>query len=345
MSTATGNFKSTLALALAGLLAAPISAHAADLSIRFAWYVPAGTATSREAVQIAKNIKADSGGKIEVKTYPAGTLATESTMAQALANNTANMGVAAMHWWSSEEPALAWDTIPFLTNDVGQLLKALHGKVGQDVNAILNRHGVQVIGWGFYGYAESYLTADRVIHTPKDLKGLKMRSEGKLNSAFLKQQAAVPVAVDAGEVYTALQRGTLDGAVSGLPSFVSHKWYEAAKHVTAIHYVPLVYPIQANLNWWKGLSDAQRKTISDAIAKTETQTVDTIESDFNGYIATIKKSGDTVYRPTKAELATWKADSYEPALKAYLAQSGAQGKMLIADLQAALGTSGGKAGN
>ncbi len=172
------------------------SAQAEDLSVRLAWYMPPHTATADQGEAIAKNIEKESGGKISIKSYPSGSLAKESTMAQALANNTANMGIMAMHWWSSQEPSLEWDTIPFLANDAGKLLTALHGKLGEDINKILNKHNVQIIGWGFYGYAESYVNTKHPIKVPADLDGLKMRSEGSLNADFLKKQGAIPVAVD-----------------------------------------------------------------------------------------------------------------------------------------------------
>lgn len=321
------------------------SARAADLSVRFAWYMPPHTATSDQAEAITKNIEKDSNGKISVKTYPSGSLAKESTMAQAISNNTANMGIMAMHWWSSQEPALEWDTIPFLANDAGALLKALHGKLGKDINKILNKHGVEIIGWGFYGYAESYVNTQHPIKVPSDLKGLKMRSEGSLNADFLKKEGAIPVAVDSSEVYTALQRGTLDGAASGLSSVVSRKWYEVGKHITAIHYVPLVYPTQVNLAWWKGLTDQQRQIISKAVADTEQAAVDAIEKEFKDDIATAEKAGDTVYQPSKDDLAKWKAATYDMAVKTYLAQAGSDGKMLVDDINSAMGKSvGDKAG-
>jgi TRAP-type C4-dicarboxylate transport system substrate-binding protein len=242
MNNSVRNLLALSMISAASLLST--SAHASDLTVRLAWYMPPHTATDMQGVAIAKQIKALSHGKITVQTYPSGSLLKESNMAQGLANNTANMGIMAMHWWAKYEPALEWDTIPFLADDAGTLLKALHGKLGQDVNAHMMKHGVKIVGWGFYGYAESYVNTKHTIKTPSDLKGLKMRSEGKLSAKFLAAQGATPVAVDSSEVYTALQRGSLDGAVSGLSSIVSRKWFEVGHYITAIHYVPLIYPVQ-----------------------------------------------------------------------------------------------------
>ncbi len=317
--------------------AATTPARAQDLTVRFAWYMPPNTATADQGNAIAKEISTLSHGKIHVETYPSGSLLKESNISEGVANNTANMGIFAMHWWSKQEPSLEWDTIPFLIDDADALLKALHGKLGDDVNKTLNRHGVQIIGWGFYGYAKSYINTKHPIKVPGDLKGLHMRSEGKLSALFLKSQGATPVAVDSSEVYTSMQRGVLDGGVSGLSSIVSRKWFEVGKYITAIHYVPLVYPIQANLEWWQGLSREQREIIAKAIANTEGAAVAAIEKEFADDIQTAKKNGNEVYRPTPEELQQWKATAGALAEKNYLAETGAAGKQIIADINTALG--------
>ena len=332
--------KKTCLLGAALLLgmAAASPATAQTLTLRFAWYMPPHTATADQGLAIAANIEKMSNGKIKVETYPSGSLLKESTMGQGIANNTVNMGIMAIHWWSNQEPALEFDTIPFLMNDAGKILPALHGQVGQEINAILNKHNVEVIGWGFYGYAESYVNTKHTIKLPGDLKGLKMRSEGKLNAQFQKSQGAIPVAVDSAEVYTALQRGTLDGAASGMASIVSRKWYEVGKYITAIHYVPLIYPVQANAKWWQGLTEEQRSIISKAIAATEQSNVAEVEQQFTDQIEIAKKQGDEIYRPSESDLKAWQAATEEAAKKAYLQQAGANGQKILDSVAKALGS-------
>jgi len=320
------------ALCLLGMSAA----QAADLTVRLAWYMPPHTATAHQGESLAKAITDLSKGAIKVETYPSGSLLKESNIAQGLSNNTANMAIFGMHWWSKYEPSLEWDTIPFLVDDAGLLLKTLHGKLGDDVNASLNKHNVEVIGWGFYGYAESYINTKHPIKLPSDLKGLKTRSEGKLSAKFLSAHGATPVAVDSSEVYTSLQSGSLDAAVSGLSSIISRKWYEVGHYITAIHYVPLVYPIQVNAKWWKGLTQEQRDIISKAAVSTEQQSVADIEKEFKDDIAIAQKHGNEIYRPSDAELKQWKDTAGAQARKDYVAETGASGQHVLNDVDAAL---------
>lgn len=326
---------SLAATGLACLAAAPVAAQ--ETTIRLAWYMPPHTATADQGAAIARNIEAMSNGSIKVQAYPSGSLLKQSNMAKGLANNTANMGIMGMHWWSKYEPALEWDTIPFLVDDAGALLEKLHGRLGRDVNALLNKHGVQIVGWGFYGYAKSYVNTKRPVRVPGDLAGLKMRSEGRLSALFLKAYGATPVGMDSSEVYTAMQRGTLDGGVSGLSTIISRKWYEVGRYITAIRYVPLVYPVQVNLRWWRGLSEAQRDLITRAVAASEDQAVAAIEEEFVRSMDIAIKYGDRVYRPTEEELAKWKQQAGTLARTNYLEHTGEAGRRILDDLGAAGG--------
>lgn len=322
-----------LGAALLLSVSATVPASAQQLTIRFAWYMPPHTATANQGERIAKSIEKMSNGQIKVETYPSGSLLKESTMGQGIANNTVNMGIMAIHWWANQEPALEFDTIPFLLPaNVSELLPALRGQVGKDINSILNKHNVEVAGWGFYGYAESYVNTKHPIKVPTDLKGLKMRSEGKLSAHFLKAQGAVPVAIDSSEVYTALQRGTLDGATSGMSSIVARKWYEVGKYITAIKYVPLIYPTMVNAKWWHDLTDKQRSIIAKAIQEDEPTNVAEIEKLFNDEIAQAKKHGNEVYRPTESDLKKWQSATEDMAKKEYLQQAGKTGQKIIDDL-------------
>ncbi len=103
--------------------------------------------------------------------------------------------------------------------------------------------------------------------------------------------------------------------------------------------MPLVYPVQVNLTWWKGLTDDQRKVISKAVADTEQAAVTAIEKEYKDDIDIAKKAGDTIYNPTDSELAEWKKATYDMSVKTYLSQAGDDGKTLVSDINDAMGKS------
>jgi len=294
--------------------------------------MPPHTAISDDANEIATQIEKLSNGKIKVLTYPSGSLLTETSTNNGLSNNTVNMALGGMRWWSSKIPALDWGTIPFMVNDAKDMVKALRGPAGTDINAQLNKFGVEMIGVTFYGYIKSFINTKRAIKSPSDLKGLTLRSEGKLAAMFLQSQGATPVAMDSSEVYTALQRGTLDGAMSGVTTFISRKWVEPAKYITAIRYVPQAYLVQVNKKWWEGLQSSQRKIIREAVAKVEVSAADRIDNDFDVAIANAKKAGAHVYVLKGTAREQWKAAAQPMAKKNFLESAGPLGQKLLDDI-------------
>jgi TRAP-type C4-dicarboxylate transport system substrate-binding protein len=320
-----------LALGL-GLAASALTAQASPLQVKFAWYLPDSAASARQDIQAAKNIEAESHGTIKVTTYPAGSLYTESQMAEAIQNNSVNLGVIGLHWWGKQDPALAFDQIPFLfPGGVDELHKAIHGKLGDDVNKALAKKGVVVVGWGYYGYDGDIANTKKDVMMPDDLHGLKLRANGPLSAQLFKTHGATPTAMGSAEIYTALQRGTIDGAISGMSSIVSRKWYEVAKHVTALKSGITLYPIYGNLQWWKGLTDQQRKTIRKAVGDTEQGNMDNVTAEYAHDLKVVKQAGDSLTVVEGATKDKW-IKAAAPLKNLYLRMAGDEGKTFLQDI-------------
>ena len=98
-------------------------------------------------------------------------------------------------------------------------------------------------------------------------QGKKIRSFGPNLPRILSAAGATPLSVAVGEVYTSLQTGVLDAAMTDPGNMVTSRWYEQAKHV--IHTGPgvgaqtlgigVAYII--NLKSWEKISEADRAAI------------------------------------------------------------------------------------
>ena len=73
-------------------------------------------------------------------------------------------------------------------------------------------------------------TKNKVIQTPDDLKGLKIRVQtSPMNVKMLQALGASPTPMSFGEVYTGLQQGVIDGAENNELALVNNKHGEVAK--------------------------------------------------------------------------------------------------------------------
>ncbi len=103
--------------------------------------------------------------------------------------------------------------------------------------------------------------------TPKvkslaDLKGLKLRCTGGAVFEAVKQVGATPTLTIAGEVYTSLQRGTIDGAVFPDYGLRQYKLWEVVHQVVGPYILPaIVLPLWMNLDVWNSLPKELQDTI------------------------------------------------------------------------------------
>lgn len=81
-----------------------------------------------------------------------------------------------------------------------------------------------------YGSCMNIITRKKV-ESFEDLKGLKLRVTGPYLSKLISAIGAVPVSIaSSGQIYEALARRMVDGAISGTSTVYSNKFYEVAKY-------------------------------------------------------------------------------------------------------------------
>ncbi len=159
--------------------------------------------------RFAKDVDTMSGGRLQIKVYAGGELVPPLQTFDAVSQGTVEMGHGAAYYWAGKIPAAQFFTaVPFGLNAQGINAWLLSGgglelwrELYKDHNLIpfpLGNTGVQMGGW-----------FNKEIKGLDDLKGLKMRIPG-LGGKVLAKAGGTPVLLAGGEIYTALERGTID---------------------------------------------------------------------------------------------------------------------------------------
>jgi TRAP-type C4-dicarboxylate transport system substrate-binding protein len=95
-----------------------------------------------------------------------------------------------------------------------------------------------------------------------DLQGRKIRGT-QTYSGVLSLLRASPVVLPPNEVYSALEKGVVDGAAWPAIGILDYKWNEVAKYLMRPRFGSSPYFLFVNLNAWNGLTDKQRATLID----------------------------------------------------------------------------------
>lgn len=93
-----------------------------------------------------------------------------------------------------------------------------------------------------------------------DLQGRKIRSTPQYQAVF-NLLGASTVVLPPHEIYTALEKGVVDGAAWPVMGILPYRWHEVAKYLVRPAFGFSMYPIFMNLAAWKRLTDGEKKIL------------------------------------------------------------------------------------
>ena len=161
-----------------------------------------------------------------------------------------------------------------------------------------------------------------------DLTGLKLRITPVYRD-FFQALGATVVQTAPGEVYTALERGVVDGYGWPITGVFDLGWHEKTKYRVDPGFYTAEVSILINKASWAKLNDQQKKVIADAAAWIEAQAGDTMKEN-EADTAKQKAAGIEVIAFTGAEGEAWRAKAYEAGWAGVVKQSPELGPKLKA---------------
>lgn len=124
------------------------------------------------------------------------------------------------------------------------------------------------------------LFSNKPVRKLTDLKGLKVRAPGRIIASYVTALGATPVTTASAEAYTALQRGTVDAALTAAYSAISHGFHEVTRYVTLFD-TPVVTFTVVNKESWSTLP----KNVQDIILKAAGEATDRLTTESISEIA------------------------------------------------------------
>lgn len=182
----------------------------AETTLRMAHLWPAGSAVNQDIYQAwAKQVEKESGGQLNVEIYPSQTLASADQAYDAAVNGIADIAVTLQGYTAGRFPLSEIVQLPGIVNSASQgacILQTLYEQ-GDIAGEYEDTHVLFLFTTG-----PAYLhTRDTEIKTPADLEGLRIRRPSEVAGEMLASMGAQPVGMPAPDIYTALQRGVMDG--------------------------------------------------------------------------------------------------------------------------------------
>lgn len=245
-------------------------------------------------------VEKDTNGNIEVQLFPNGQLGTgERDLIEGMQLGTVDVVVTSTGPMSGFVNTVMLFDFPFLFRDREHAFKVLDGEIGDYVFKLLEEDGIKGLAWYENGFR--HLTnSKKEVKTPGDAKGIKLRTmENKVHMAIWKVMGADPTPMAWGEVFTALQQGTIDGQENPIPIIYTQKVYEVQKYLSLTGHVFSPSTILISKAVYDKLSDEYKEIVQKAADESAVLQRAKIEEMENSQIEELKKEGMIVTTPDK----------------------------------------------
>lgn len=301
------------------------------VQIRLAHNQASGSEIAGSIAKISEFVAEDPGQKLEVSIYASGVLGTEKEEVEMVQAGVLDMAKVSSNTLGQFKDEYSIFAVPYLFQSQEHYYEACENseKVKELFNSTAD-DGYIAIGYYANGSRNFYLKENAPVTDPSVLKGKKIRSMPSSTSMdMIELMGGSPVPMAAGETYSSLQQGIVDGAentelvltVDGHQDLV--KSYTYTEH----QYSPDIYIISTKT--WNKLSAEQQELLVASIQKANDNFKTLYNDMMADAIAEAEEHGVTIYKDIDK---TAFIDAVQPIHEAYCAK-GESYKALYDDIQ------------
>ena len=239
-----------------GAIAVPALAQALPtVNWRLASSFPKSLDTIFGAAEVlTKRVAQLTGGKFNIRAFAAGEIVPGLQVVDAVQAGTVEMGHTAGYYYYGKDPTFAFDTaVPFGLTSRQQTAWMEQGGGKQLMREFFKDYGIVSFMGGNTG-TQMGGWFRKEIHSVKDLDGVKMRISAYAG-AVMHRLGLVPQQIAGGDIYPALEKGTID-AVEWVGPYDDEKlgFYKVAPY----YYAPGWWEPGAQLSFYVGIKEWEK---------------------------------------------------------------------------------------
>ena len=280
----------TLLTACSAVLLSASLCLAAPVTMKLGHIAEPDNPYGQGADYFAKLVKERTNGEVEIQVFPSSQLGNQRDLVEGLVLGTVDMTLTGTAVMGNFVPEVAVFDLPFIFRDIPHAYKALD-TVGMELCKLGEKKGM--ITLAIWENGVRHMTNNRnAIRKPEDMKGLKIRvMEQPVYIKMMEVLGASPTPMAMSELYTALQKGVVDGQENPLAHIASKRFDEVQKFIslTGHTYAPEVVLI-SSISWNK-LTPEQQAIVRKAAEDTREWQRQLCRDSESQFMQTIKERG------------------------------------------------------
>lgn len=266
------------------------------------------------------HVEAVSNGSLAVEIYPNGRFCSnEDECSEALLDGRLDIFITTNGGLAGWYPEAQFLDLPYLfPNDSvaecvfdGPLTDKLRAAVLRDVGAVRLMAISNTGGW------RNIATTDKVVHTPEDVQGLKLRTiPADIQIQLVEALGGSPTPIAWPEVYTSLATGVVDGTKNGITDIVGMQFQDSLKHIVLDGHAYMGALWWINEGNFQALTDEEKRIVFDGFQELKWTARQMPKLKAVDAYQTFRDAGGEIYTPTAEEKKAFQ-DAAQPVWQWY----------------------------
>jgi TRAP-type transport system periplasmic protein len=211
-------------------------------------------------------VKEKSGGRMEIRVHPASSLYPGPELIPAVLDGRTEVGTILASYLTDVFLEMGPLELPFMTSSVTEHKKAAM-QLRSFYTEMLAKKGLKLLAIGTWPSQQIFSSVP--IRTVADWQGKKIRVYGADSSNVTRILGGSPVSIAFGEVYSALEKRTVDGAMTSATNAEPMKFFEVAKYLDYWYLAGAAQEwLVANQKAWDALPKDLQQVVLDSIKET-----------------------------------------------------------------------------
>ncbi|WP_434672609.1 TRAP transporter substrate-binding protein [Pseudomonas sp. R1-15] len=305
-------------------------AFSQEFTLRLSHQFPPAHHSALRLEQFKKDVAAHTHGRVEVQIFGAAQLYKPGQQHAAVASGEIEAAAIVNLQWGNVIPEMSVTLIPYLMSSPASQKAFIHSPAAKLLDEKIREKGVVNIAWIVDTNDLIFTSSNRLLRSPADFQGVRIRGFNKLFDSGLKAMGAAPVAMPGSEVYQALQTGVLDAGVTGVAAAYSRKFHEVQKYGAASTVFLAFDNLVVNPNWWDNLPAELQAGLQRAADDAVQSSLSTHEGVRSQDIKNLVDSGMEVVVLDAAQVEELRQAMQPAVRKAFLDSAGDDGERLLA---------------
>ena len=205
--------------------------------------------------------------------------------------------------------------LPFIFETSEQARAVMDSEVGTQILNSVEEQGLKGLAWFENGF-RNVTNNVKPITVPEDLKGIKIRTmENQMHMAAFQIMGSDPTPMAMGDVFTALQQGTIDAQENPVPIIATNKFQEVQKYISMTGHLFSPTPVFIAKDYYDALPAEYQTAVQEAATEAAPYQREQIDEQNVSGLEELINDGMEENEPEKAPFQEATAPIYDEYIK------------------------------